>query len=305
MISIVYVLLCKHFSFLCVFVWTNLQRGRQYAEAVQAVVELRVGGPSQEGLPELGLIFALRPAAERTHPALLAGPEQVAQGRALAAAFAQPGRQHSRAVNDDLKPSYTLKIWSKRAVRQLSYHWRTAAHTHTSTRVRCRIMTPISHREIINDDKVLLALSCQPRGFFSTHFYFLPTKLKETWRDDYSYTSLLDVFVSPALIYYFSLSLSCLDTAGLTLATGAPHRLISLIRRLFDSSVCVCVWDFKRRWFKWKCVCLRAFFISGTRTDVNVFTSNGKNLFFFFFFIFRSLVAVIQCEPHFFLPALT
>lgn len=110
MISIVYVLLCKHFSFLCVFVWTNLQCGRQYAEAVQTVVELRVGGPSQEGLPELGLIFALRPAAERTHPALLAGPEQVAQGRALAAAFAQPGRKHSRAVNDDLKPSYTLKI---------------------------------------------------------------------------------------------------------------------------------------------------------------------------------------------------
>ena len=109
-------------------------------------------------------------------------------------------------------------------------------------------MTPISHREIINDDKVLLALSCQPRGFFSTHFYFLPTKLKETWRDDYSYTSLLDVFVSPALVYYFSLSLSCLDTAGLTLATGAPHRLISLIRRLFDLSVCVCVCV---------CVCVR------------------------------------------------
>lgn len=77
---------------------------------MQAVVELRVGGPSQEGLPELGLIFALRPAAERTHPALLAGPEQVAKGGTLASAFTQPETKHSRAVNDDLKPSYTLKI---------------------------------------------------------------------------------------------------------------------------------------------------------------------------------------------------
>ena len=140
-------------------------------------------------------------------------------------------------------------------------------------------------------------------------FYFLPTKLKENWRDDYSHTSLLDVFVYPSLVYYFSLSLSCLDTAGLTLATSAPHRLISLIWRLFSWSVCVCVCV---------CVCERLltaddlngnvsawerFFISGTCTDVNVFTSNGDNLFLFF--VFWSLVAVIQCEPHFFLPALT
>ena len=54
---------------------------------MQPLVELRVGGPPQEGLPELRLTFALRPAAQRTHAALLARPEQVAQGRSLAAAF--------------------------------------------------------------------------------------------------------------------------------------------------------------------------------------------------------------------------
>lgn len=48
----------------CVRVYsTNLQRGRQYAEAVQTVVELRVGGPPEEGLPELRLTFALRRSA--------------------------------------------------------------------------------------------------------------------------------------------------------------------------------------------------------------------------------------------------
>lgn len=71
------------------FAWTYLERGRQYAEAVQALVELRVGGPPEEGLPELRLTSALRPAAQRTHAALLASPEQVAQGCALAAAFTQ------------------------------------------------------------------------------------------------------------------------------------------------------------------------------------------------------------------------
>lgn len=32
---------------------THLQRGGQNAEAMQPLVELRVGGPSEEGLPEL------------------------------------------------------------------------------------------------------------------------------------------------------------------------------------------------------------------------------------------------------------
>lgn len=41
---------------------TNLQRGGQYAEAMQTVIELRVGGPAQERLPELRLAFGLRPA---------------------------------------------------------------------------------------------------------------------------------------------------------------------------------------------------------------------------------------------------
>jgi len=71
----------------CVCVWTNLQRGRQYAQAVQALVELRVGGPPEERLPALGLTFGVRPATQRAHAALLAGAEQVAQGGALAAAF--------------------------------------------------------------------------------------------------------------------------------------------------------------------------------------------------------------------------
>lgn len=93
--------LCVFYEYIflhtCVCARTNLQRGRQYAEAVQTLVELRVGGPPQEGLPELRLAFALRPAAERTHPALLARSEQVAQGRALAAAFAQSERKDSAA----------------------------------------------------------------------------------------------------------------------------------------------------------------------------------------------------------------
>lgn len=83
----------------CVGVRTNLQRGRQYAEAVQALVELRVGGPPQEGLPELRLAFTLRPPTEWTDPALLARTEQVAQGRALAATCAQRGRK-----DGDLNP---------------------------------------------------------------------------------------------------------------------------------------------------------------------------------------------------------
>lgn len=83
-----------HFSLrVCVCARTNLQRGRQYAEAVQTLVELRVGGPPQEGLSELRLAFALRPTAEWTNPALLARTEQVAQGRALAATCTQRGRK--------------------------------------------------------------------------------------------------------------------------------------------------------------------------------------------------------------------
>lgn len=68
-------------------VQTHLQRGRQYAQAVQTLVELRVGGPTQEGLPEFWLTSALGAAAERTDPALLARPEQVAKWCSLAAAF--------------------------------------------------------------------------------------------------------------------------------------------------------------------------------------------------------------------------
>lgn len=66
---------------------TDLERGGQDAQAVQTLVELRVVGPTQEGLPELRLTSALGGTAEGTHSALLARPEEVAQGRALAAAF--------------------------------------------------------------------------------------------------------------------------------------------------------------------------------------------------------------------------
>lgn len=66
---------------------TNLQRGGQDAEAVQPIVELRVGGPSEERLPALQLAFVVRPATQGTHPALLARTKQVAQGGTLAAAF--------------------------------------------------------------------------------------------------------------------------------------------------------------------------------------------------------------------------
>ncbi|TNN38762.1 hypothetical protein EYF80_051074 [Liparis tanakae] len=65
----------------------NKTRGRQYAQAVQALVELRVGGPPEERLPALGLTFGVRAATQRAHAALLAGAEQVAQRGALAAAF--------------------------------------------------------------------------------------------------------------------------------------------------------------------------------------------------------------------------
>lgn len=54
---------------------------------MQTFVQLRVVGPTQEGLPEFRLTSDLGAAAEGTNSALLAGPEQVAQGRALAAAF--------------------------------------------------------------------------------------------------------------------------------------------------------------------------------------------------------------------------
>lgn len=71
---------------------TDLQRGRQDAQAVQTLVELRVVGPPQEGLPEFRLTSALQATAKRTHPALLARPEQVTQGRTLAAAFTDKDR---------------------------------------------------------------------------------------------------------------------------------------------------------------------------------------------------------------------
>lgn len=74
---------------------TDLQRGRQDAQAVQTLVELRVLGPPQEGLPEFRLTSALRATAKGTHPALLARPEQVAQGRTLAAAFTETDRNVS------------------------------------------------------------------------------------------------------------------------------------------------------------------------------------------------------------------
>lgn len=66
---------------------TDLQGGRQNAHAVQALVQVGVVGPTQEGLPKFQVTSALRAAAKGTHPALLARPEQVAQGRPLAAAF--------------------------------------------------------------------------------------------------------------------------------------------------------------------------------------------------------------------------
>lgn len=66
---------------------TDLQRGRQDAQAVQTLVELRVVSPAQEGLAELRLTSALRGTAEGANSALLARPEEVTQGRALAAAF--------------------------------------------------------------------------------------------------------------------------------------------------------------------------------------------------------------------------
>lgn len=75
---------------------TDLQRGRQDAQAVQALVELRVVGPLQEGLPEFRLTSALQATAKGTHPALLAGPEQVTQGRTLAAAFTDKDRNGKR-----------------------------------------------------------------------------------------------------------------------------------------------------------------------------------------------------------------
>lgn len=66
---------------------TDLQRGRQDAQAVQTLVELRVVGPPQEGLAEFRLTPALGATAQGANSALLARPEQVPQGRALAAAF--------------------------------------------------------------------------------------------------------------------------------------------------------------------------------------------------------------------------
>ena len=69
----------------CERAWTNLQRGGQYAEAVQAVVELRVRGPPEERLPELGLALGLGPPAQGADTALLTGPKQVTQGRAFTA----------------------------------------------------------------------------------------------------------------------------------------------------------------------------------------------------------------------------
>lgn len=72
---------------MCPRVRTNLQRGGQYAQAVQPLVELGVGGPSEERLPALRLTSGVRPATQGAHAALLARPEQIAQGSALAAAF--------------------------------------------------------------------------------------------------------------------------------------------------------------------------------------------------------------------------
>lgn len=59
---------------------------------MQTLVELRVGGPPQKGLPELGLAFGLALPAEGRHAALLARAEQVTQRRPLAATFGH--KQH-------------------------------------------------------------------------------------------------------------------------------------------------------------------------------------------------------------------
>lgn len=68
-------------------VWTNLQCGGQYAEAVKPLVELRVCGTSEERLPKLRLTFGLRCPTERTDAALLACTKEVAQGRTFTSTF--------------------------------------------------------------------------------------------------------------------------------------------------------------------------------------------------------------------------
>lgn len=79
---------------------TNLQRGGQYAEAVQALVEMRVSGPSEKWLPELWLTFGLRPPTQRTDPTLLACTKQVAQRGTFTATFrAVRGETETRTFN--------------------------------------------------------------------------------------------------------------------------------------------------------------------------------------------------------------
>lgn len=66
---------------------TDLQRGRQDAQVVQTLVELRVVSPTQEGLAEFRLTSALWGTAEGTNSALFARPEKVTKGCALVGTF--------------------------------------------------------------------------------------------------------------------------------------------------------------------------------------------------------------------------
>ena len=112
--SIQYICLCVFMHiYVCICPargWTNLQGGCQDAEAVKALVELRVCGPSEEGLPALWLTSGVWPPTQWTDPALLTRSEQVTQGCTLAAAFTQSKERPNHTPNNDLNPSALFNL---------------------------------------------------------------------------------------------------------------------------------------------------------------------------------------------------